>query len=50
MRGHPQLQDLLREVIEADRHTNVAWKTDVNAKVDQPLLPWTCQMSKDKSR
>lgn len=30
-----------RQVIETDRHTDVAGKTDVDAEVDQPLFTWT---------
>lgn len=32
-----QAEDLVRKVIKADGHADVAWEADVNAKIDQPL-------------
>lgn len=31
----------LWQVIETNRHADVARETDVNAEVDQPLLAWS---------
>lgn len=37
-----QARGLVREIIKADGHADVAWEADVHAKVDQPLPlgPW----------